>query len=158
MPKTSQAQVYDFELFEPNRLPAQKPGKPEPRKPRVLPGETQAQRAAQARLSSRSMAKIMMVALVLFGLVAAVMHTRVQLTEISQTKSSTQQDLSEALSETVRLQMLKNTRFSLDYVEYTVTNDYGMVKQQEATRYLAAGGGDRILPNGGNDSGVQNNP
>ena len=102
-----------------------------PVKPHLVPEKkhSRAERVAHAAAVSRRAARIMLISLTAFVMLAMLIVQRAKIATLDMQIIEAQTQLEEVKSETVRLESLFNSMASVESVEEYATNKLGMVKR-----------------------------
>ncbi|MBQ3151123.1 MAG: septum formation initiator family protein [Clostridia bacterium] len=87
--------------------------------------------SAQVRESAKSATKIIVLSVLLLAMFSTLVFERVQLLKLNTEAAKIEQRISDAKSETVRLESEFNSLFSIDSIEKYAEEELGMVKRQK---------------------------
>lgn len=139
MAQYSRYNQYNFERFEPKtvstgsaapkieQLPKNKPQIRLVEKPKISASELR----AQSHAAGVKAVKIFAISVAILMFMAAVIFSRVQLDEINRDIKAMDTSITNAKSDTVRLNMELDSQISIDKVEDYAINNLGMVKVQD---------------------------
>lgn len=88
-------------------------------------------RIAEAKDSAKRVTKIVMLSVMLLAMFSALVFERVQLLNLNSEAARLEERISDAESETVRLESEFNSLFSIDSIEKYAEEELGMVKRQK---------------------------
>lgn len=103
-------------------------------------------RIEKARESTKSVARIAVLSVMVLAMFGTLVYERVELMKVNSEVAKLEERISDAESETVRLESEFNSLFSIDSIEKYAEEELGMVKRQKyQIRYFTNDGEDEIV-------------
>lgn len=115
-------------LAAPQRKAPVRPQKPDVR-PHLVPSKQQPRRVQRAAVSAVRIARIAVICVIALTMLSLLIYQRAQLASLNVERVHAEEQLTNARSETVRLEALFNSKVSVENVEEYARNKLGMVKR-----------------------------